>query len=175
MFYRLSCLLTLLVLLTSTSRAQIITDPARATAARDTLFQQAAQLRQLAEQTSPFFKTNVRGRSRRRVVVMGISRQASGILPAAGIRQTQWAPDNVAWRHVTRYRRDGRLIEWYRLTMGNKVLLKESRLDGSVIWLSIPIAYSNAMGKNIRHRGLYLRTGYLMLDKDQFALPKPLK
>ena len=171
--YRLSGLLVLLLLATS-ARAQLITDPTRATAARDTLLHQADQLKLRAEHTSAFFNTNARARSRRHVVVTGISRQSSGTLPNAGVRQNQWAPDNVAWRHVTRYRRNGRVEERYRLTMGNKLLLKERRLNGAITWLSIPVAYSNVMGTAIRHRGLYLRTGYVILDKEQYAFPKPL-
>ncbi|MBO2008906.1 hypothetical protein [Hymenobacter negativus] len=174
MLYRLGGLLALSVLLAGPARAQLITDPARALAARDTLLQQAAQLRLRAEQTSPFFKTNSHGRGRRRVVVQGISGQNSGALPATGVRQTQWTPDNVVWRHVTCYRRNGRLLERYRLSMGHKTLLRERRLNGNVIWLSIPVAYSNVMGTAIRHRGLFLRTGYLTLDNDQYVLPRPL-
>ncbi|GAB3864378.1 hypothetical protein GCM10028824_01840 [Hymenobacter segetis] len=175
MFYRLGGLLALLGLLAAPAHAQLITDPARAAAARDTLLHQAAQLRLRAEQTSLNFNTNARGRYRRRVVVTGFSRQNSGTLPTAGVRQMQWVPDNVAWRHITRYRRNGRVMERYRLTMGHQTLLSERRLNGTIIWLSIPVAYSNAMGTAVRHRGLYLRTGYVMLDKDQYVLPKPLQ
>ncbi|MBH8556553.1 hypothetical protein [Hymenobacter negativus] len=175
MFYRLSGLLALLVLLAAPTHAQLITDPARAAAARDTLLQQAAQLRLHAEQTSPIFNTNARARGRRRVVVQGISHQNSGTLPNDGVRQTQWAPDNIAWRHVTRYRRDGRVQERYRLSAGHQMLLNERRLNGAVIWLSVPVAYTSVPGMVVRHRGLFLRTGYVMLDKDQYVLPKSLQ
>jgi hypothetical protein len=173
MYYRLAGLLALL-LVAGTARAQLITDPARATAARDTLLHQAAQLRLRAEQTSASFTTNSRGRSRRRVVVLGISRQNSATLPNNGVRQTQWAPDNVVWRHITRYRRNGRVLERYRISMGHQTVLNERRLNGNVIWLSIPIAYSNVMGTAIRHRGLFLRTGYVVLDLSQYVLPQPV-
>lgn len=175
MFYRLACLLALpLLLLASAAHAQLITAPNRATAARDTLLQEAARLRLRAEQTSPLFNTNARSRSRRRVVVLGVSHQNSGTLPTANVRQTQWAADNVTWRHITRYRRNGRVQERYRLSMGHQTVLSERRLNGNVIWLSIPVAYPKVMGMAIRHRGLFLRTGYLILDKDEYALPKPL-
>lgn len=171
MRYHLAGLLALL-LFASSVQAQLITDPARATAARDTLLQQAAQLRLRAEQTSAFFTTNAHARSRRRMVVMGISRQNSGTLPTTNVRQSQWGRDNTTWRHVTRYRRDGRVLERYRLTMGYQTVLKERRLNGAVIWLSIPVAYSKVMGTAIRHRGLFLRTGYLTLDNSEYALPR---
>jgi hypothetical protein len=163
-----------MLLLAGPARAQLITDPARATAARDTFLHQAAQLRLRAEQTSAVFKTNAQGRSRRRVVVLGISNHNNATRTTTGVRQTQWAPNNVVWRHVTRYKRDGRLLERYRLSIGHKILLSERRLNGNVIWLSIPVAYTNALGTAIRHHGLFLRTGYLLLDKDEYVLPKPL-
>ena len=172
MLFRFGCLLAFLTLLTGPARAQLINDPARAIAARDTLLQQAAQLRQRAEQTTTFFTTNARRHSRRRVVVMGICHQQRAPLPTNMVRQTQWAPNNISWRHVTRYRRNGRVQERYRLTMGSKLLLKERRLNGNVIWLSIPVAYTNALGTAVRHRGLYLRTGYVLLNQEQFALPR---
>jgi hypothetical protein len=171
MFYRSGGLLAFL-LLAGNAHAQLITDPARATAARDTLLHQAAQLRLRAEQTSALFATNARNRGRRRMAVVGVSHQNSATLPTAGIRHTQWAPDNVVWRHVTRYRRNGRVVERYRLSMGHQTVLKERRLNGSVIWLSIPVAHSNVMGTAIRHRGLFLRTGYVILDNDQYVLPR---
>ena len=173
MFYRLSGLLALL-LVAGTARAQLITDPARATAARDTLLQQSAQLRLRAEQTTASFTTNSRNRGRRRVVVLGVSRQNSATLPNTGVRLTDWAPDNVVWRHVTRYRRNGRVVERYILSMGHQTVLRERRLNGNVIWLSIPVAQPRVMGTAIRHRGLFLRTGYLVLDQSQYVLPRPL-
>ena len=172
MLHRLGVLLALL-LLAGTAHAQLITDPARATAARDTLLHQAAQLRLRAEQTTAVFKTNAQGRSRRRVVVLGIS-QRNSATQTTGVRQSQWASNNVVWRHVTHYRRNGLLQERYRLSIGHKTLLNERRLNGNIIWLSIPMATTNVLGTALQHRGLFLRTGYIMLDKDEYVLPKPL-
>ena len=173
MLHRLGCLVAL-ALLAAPAHAQIITEPARSAAARDTLLSQAAQLRQRAEQTSPFFTTNARGHNRRRVIVQGIAQIKSATTAPGSLRQNAWAPDNIAWRHVTRYRRNGRVQERFRLTMGKKMVLKEARLNGNILWVSMPAAYSNVMGLAMRHRGLYLRTGYVVLDKDEYALPKPL-
>ena len=151
---------------------KFITYPTRATAARATLLRQAAQLRQRAGQGTASFTTNAR--SRRRVVVQGLVRFSSSTLPPAGVRQQPWEAENTVWRHVTRYRRNGRVLEKYRLRMGNKALLTERRLDGAVTWLSIPAVYALAMGLARRHHGLYLRTGYVALDKDEYILPRPL-
>ena len=174
MLYRLGYLLAL-VLLAAPAHAQIITDPARATAARDTLLRQAEHLRQRAGQASIFFTTNARSRNKRRVVVQGIVRFQSAPSAPAIVRQNQWAPDSTTWRHVTRYRRNGRVQEKFQIIMAHHTLLKESRLNGSVVWLSIPVAYSKAMNLVVRHRGLYLRTGYVLLDKDEYMLPKSMQ
>ena len=66
------------------------------------------------------------------------------------------------------------MLEKYRLRMGNKALLTERRLNGATTWLSIPVVYAQAMGVARRHHGLYLRTGYVALDKDEYILPRPL-
>ncbi|WP_201978302.1 hypothetical protein [Hymenobacter rubidus] len=174
MLYRLGALLAL-GLLAAPAHAQLITDPARATAARDTLLHQAALLRERAVQTSAFFTTNVRGDNRRRVVVQGKSAFKSAPPAPTSVRQAQWAPDNIAWRHITRYRRNGRVQERFRITMDGKTLLKEHRLNGAVQWLYIPVAYSSAIGLAVHHRGFYLLTGYVLLDKEQYALPKPMQ
>lgn len=119
------CVLAL-VLLAGTARAQLITDPAQALAARDTLLQQAARLRQLVQAQSRFFETNARTQSHRTQRVQGTA-QLAGPTPA-----------KLTWRHKTRYRRNGRVQEHYVILDRDRIILDEYRLNGSINWLSIP-------------------------------------
>lgn len=172
MRYRIAGLSALLLAAaTGSARAQFITTPTQAAAARDTLLHQAQQLRQRVEQSTRTFLTNARGHSRKRVVVGG---QADPTLvPAAGPATGQ-APVGLPrfrWKHITHYRRNGRVQERFRIWSAAGTVLDERRLNGTVLWLSVPVQYSSVLGLPMRHRGLYLRTGYILLDKDLFALP----
>ncbi|WP_310391446.1 hypothetical protein [Hymenobacter sp.] len=171
MRYHIAGLLALL-LFAASAQAQFITDPARATAARDTLLREAQQLRQRVEQTTRRFSTNARGRSRKRVVVVGeVDPTLAAGVPAPG--QPQPVQPRIRWKHVTRYRRNGRVQERFRAWLDNNTLLDERRLNGTVLWLSLPLPYSSPLGVVMRHRGFYLRTGYLVYDKDVYVLPQP--
>ena len=172
----LSCrpaLFLVLLLSAISSRAQVITNPARAMAARDTLLREAQLLQQRAGQTTRFFVTNARGHSRRRVVVVGtVDPKLVPTSPTAAATPPP-RPPLTTWKHVTRYRRDGRVQERFRIWLNGNTLLSERRLNGAVLWLSIPEQYSSAMGLPMRHRGFYLKTGYLLYDNDVYLLPQP--
>jgi hypothetical protein len=177
MRYRIAGLLALLFCAAS-AQAQFITDPARATAARDTILHEALLLRQRAEQTTRVFATNARGHSRKQVVVSGTvdpTLVATAPASAQAQAQAQAVPPRIKWMHFTRYRRNGRVQERFRIWLNGNILLDERRLNGAVLWLSIPAQYRDAMGLRMRHRGLYLRMGYLLYDKEVYVLPPPLQ
>lgn len=175
MRYHVAFLLGLCLLASIPAPAQVITDPVRAAAARDTLLREAERLRLgVAQLTQPFL-TNAQTHYRKRVVVVGLINPA---LVPVGQRSPGPLPPGspvVRWRHVTRYRRNGRVQEWYRLTVNGNNIVRERRLNGAVTWLVIPAAYSQVAGTPMRHRGFYLRSGYVRLDNDLFALPQPLQ
>ena len=174
MLYRFVGLLACL-LVTSAAHAQLITDPIRAVAARDTLLREAEGLqRGVAQVTLPFI-TNARAHYRKRVVVVGLVNPS--LMPASKINPGQPAAGApvIRWRHVTHYRRNGRVQESYRLTVNGNDILRERRLNGTVTWLTIPAAYSQVAGIKMRHRGLYLRSGYVRLDNEDFTLPQRLQ
>lgn len=173
MCYFLGCLLAFLLLTTAT-QAQLITDPIRGTAARETLLREAERLQfGVAQVTLPFI-TNTRAHYRKRVVVVG--KVNNFLLSSGKINRGQPVPvpPSVWWRHVTRYRRNGRVQESYRLMVSGNDVLRERRLNGTVTW-SIPAAYSQVAGVMIRHRSPYLQSGYVRLDNEEFALPQPLQ
>lgn len=163
--------LSALLLASGSARGQYITTPAQATAARDTLLHQAQQLRQRVELTTRAFLTNARGHSRKRVVVGGLADPAlvPAAVPAAGAPSP--GTPRFRWKHVTHYRRNGRVQERFRIWSPTGAVLDERRLNGTVLWLSMPVQYSSVLGLPMRHRGLYLRTGYVLLDKDVYTLP----
>ncbi len=192
MRYPLRCLLLFVLALVAVSaRAQltgypsgtgIIADPARSAAARDTLLRQAAQIRQRATEGSPVFVTNASIRPRRRVVVSGEVRPPAAP-PATGPyvtgqsligqsltgRPLQWVPGTLTWKHVTCYRRNGRVQEKFLLRLDNTNLLRQRWLNGAVTWLSMPVSQA-IRGLPIRHKGLYLLTGYVRLDNEEYFL-----
>ncbi|MFD1468976.1 hypothetical protein ACFQ48_12135 [Hymenobacter caeli] len=167
------CLATLsfLLLTGALARAQVIADPARALAARDTLLRQAEQLRQQVQQTSPRLATNALGRPRRRTQVSGFTARG-GRRPAARPGEAPLGaarPVLIFWSQQTRYHRNGRVQERFYATVNNRVLFDERRLNGRVVWLVV----SQAPGPGrvaARHRGLLL-AGYVALDGQQYALP----
>lgn len=171
MRYHIAGLLALL-LGAASAQAQFITDPARALAARDTLLREAQQLRLRAGQTTRGFITNARSHSRKRVVVIGtVDPTLAATTPAASTPPPR--PPLITWKHVTRYRHNGRVQERFRIRLSGNTLLDERRLNGSVLWLSIPAQYRNAMGLPMRHRGVYFRMGYLLYDDAVYVLPQP--
>ena len=174
MRYHFAFLLSLCLLASVTAQAQLITDPGRAAAARDTLLREAERVRLGVAQVSNL-TANARVNYRKRVVVAGLYNPA--LLPADQRKPGPLYPGSpvVRWRHVTRYRRNGRVQEQYRLTVNGNNIMRERRLNGVVTWLVIPAAYSQVAGTPMRHRGFYLRSGYVRLDNDLFALPQPLQ
>lgn len=141
--------------------AQFVADPARAAAARDTLFREAQLLRQAVQQRTAFFEAKPRNRFARRVVV-------SGNEPAAA-SQDRYAP-RLSWEQVTRYRRNGRVQQTFRAKHGGVVLLEEQRLNGRVLWLSMPpVASKLQIGTHVS--GRYYDSGYLVLGRTEYALP----
>ena len=169
MRYRFAVLLALL-LCTSAAQAQLITDPARATAARDTLLHEAQRLRLVATQNTPFFVSNGRHRNPRRVQVTGTFAPKPTVLVRSVVDQRVLAI--VTWEHITRYRRNGQVQEKFRIWYAGDLLLDERRLDGTVRWLSLP-ASGAAGGLPARHLGLYLQTGYLYCDGAAYVLLSP--
>ena len=175
MRYRFACLLALVLLTTTAVQAQLITDPIRAAAARDTLLREAEQLKRGVAGASASFITNALAHPRKRVVVVGLvnptlvpsGKESPGLPPRV--------PPVVRWRHVTHYRRNGRVQERYRISVNGNDILRERRLNGIVTWLTIPTTYSQVAGTVMRHRGLYLRSGYVRLDNQTFNLVPSLQ
>ena len=163
MLYRLGLLLALLA--ATVAKAQIITDPTQALAARDTLLLQAAQVRQQVQAQSAYFTTNGRTHHLRRQVARGVVEIAA---QAGTVTTTR-----LHWRQVTRYRRNGRVQEHFLIKTTNKVVLDEYRLNNHTLRLAI---LSQVPGSGIltpRHLGQYWQSGYVTLDRKQYALPPP--
>lgn len=164
MLYRLGLLAALLT--ATAAKAQIITDPAQALAARDTLLQQATQLRQQVQAQSAFFTTN-NGQTPhlRRQVVRGVVDVAA----KAGTTTTM----QLRWRQMTRYRRNGRVQEYFLVKTNSKLIMDERRLNGHTLRLALFSQVPGSGSLTPRHLGRYLESGYVVLDRKQYALPRP--
>lgn len=154
MLYRIGLLTALLT--TTAAKAQLINDPAQATAARDTLLRQATQLRQQVQGQSAFFTMNGHTRRRRRQMMRG----------TAGTTPTLY------WRQVTRYRRNGRVQEHFYIKTNSKLIMEEYRLNGRTLRLDVLSQVPGAGSTTPRHLGRYWQSGYLVLDRKQYILPR---
>lgn len=163
MLYRLALLAALFA--ATTAKAQIITDPAQALAARDTLLLQAKQLRQQVQGQSAFFSANGHTPRLRRQVVRGVVEVAA----KAGTTTTT----QLHWRQVTRYRRNGRIQQHFLVKTSSKLLMDEYRLNDHTLRLAITSQVPGSGSLTPRHLGQYWQSGYLVLDRKQYALPQP--
>jgi hypothetical protein len=152
-------------LTTTAAQAQIITAPVQALAARDTLLLQATQVRQQVQAQTAFFSTNGHTQRLRRQVTRGIVEVAA----QAGTATTT----RLRWRQVTRYRRNGRVQEHFLLKTSSKLILDEHRLNGRTLRLAILSQVPGSGSLTPRHLGQYWQSGYVMLDRKQYALPQP--
>lgn len=159
MLYRLGLLAALLT--TTAAKAQLINDPARATAARDTLLRQAIQLRQQVQGQSAFFTMNGHTRRLRRQVMRGTATPA-----------TADASPTLYWKQVTRYRRNGRVQEHFYIKTNSKLILEEYRLNGRTLRLDVLSQVPGSGSLTPRHLGRYWQSGYLVLDRKQYVLPR---
>jgi hypothetical protein len=163
MLYRLGLLIAFLT--ATVAKAQIIADPAQALAARDTLLLQATQLRQQVLAQSAYFTTNAHTQRLRRQVMHGVVEIAA----KAGTATTT----QLRWRQVTRYRRNGRVQEHYLVKTSNKVILEEYRLNDHTLRLAILNLVPGSGSLTPRHLGRYWQSGYVLLDRKQYALLRP--
>lgn len=97
---------------------------------------------------------------------------------ARGVVDVQTAAGTVTttrlqWRQVTRYRRNGRVQEHYYVKTTKKLILEEYRLNGHTLRLSILSQIPGSGRLTPRHLGQYLQSGYVVLDRKQYALPHP--
>ena len=162
MLYRL--VLLVLLLTATVAKAQVITDPVQAFAARDTLLVQATQLRQQVQAQSAFFTTNGSTQRLRRQRMRGVIEVAD----KAGTTTTT----RLHWRQVTRYRRNGRVQEHFLVKTNSKLIMDEYRLNDRTLRLTIFSQVPGSGSLTPRHLGRYWQSGYVVLDRKQYALPR---
>ncbi|MBX0291907.1 hypothetical protein K3G63_15750 [Hymenobacter sp. HSC-4F20] len=139
------------------SVAQIITDPARAVAARDSLLNFAGETKLAIQQQSAHFKAKTSHLGARRHVV-------EGFLPGASGR--------FHWKHKTIQRRNGAVVERYIALQQGRQVLRERRLNGVITYLQLQLPLPTAASNIPRgHMGMYMREGYLRWNKNQYVLP----
>ena len=154
-----------LLVLPLTLSAQTLLDPAQATAARDSLFNQATLIRQQIEQKSNQSPTKAPRKGAYRIV-------AKGYYPVNAGRK-------LAWRHNIVYRYDGTRLELYTAYLEDgKVALQERRHNGELTWLKLQ---SYQVPKNLalsiptqRSSGTYAAKNYVWWSGKSYLLPNRL-
>lgn len=160
---------TLLLAFPLTLSAQTVTDPAQATAARDSLFDQATTVRQQVEQRSAQQPTKAPRRGAYRIVAKGY------YVPATGKK----ASTDLAWKHKMIYRFDGTRTEIYTAySERGKVMLQERRNNGELTWLRLQNYYvPNTLLLPVptwRASGTYAAKNYVWWNGQSYLLPSRL-
>lgn len=148
--------------------AQLITDPTRATAARDSVLQQASALRlQLEQQTKkPTIKAPFKGV--RRVVTRGYRVRANRQDPTTATSHVQ-----LVWKCVTRVRRTGSTVEKFKGYADGRLALREVRVDGQVRYLEVQTfrLLPAVQGPTPSYRSLLTANGLVLWRQDYYQLP----
>jgi hypothetical protein len=158
-----------LLILPLTLSAQTVTDPTQATAARDSLFNQATTVRQQLEQKAVQQLTKAPRTGAYRIV-------AKGYYPASA---THKSSSKLAWKHKIIYRYGGTRLELYTAYSENgKVLLQERRNNGELTWLRLQNYYvpSNLVlpVPTPRSSGTYAAKNYVFWNGKSYLLPNRL-
>jgi len=151
-----------------TAKNQPITEPARASAARDSLLRATAATRLEATQRTGFVLTTSR-QGKRKHVVRGFQNVANPQnLPENRLKK------NLIWKQKTIYRRNGQVLETYVAQLGNRKVLQETKLNDNTLWikLSQPTNLANAAKNTEVVEYEYMRGGYFTWRGQQYAQPK---
>lgn len=163
-------LLGLLMLGSQWASAQLITDAAQATAARDSLLQLAATTRlELAQQTSFVLSTP----NKRRCHVV------RGYRYSTNTNSSEYKKRKVlVWQHRTTYRRNGRVQEKYAAYLHDRRILNERWLNNQPLWISInrpqDLKTTSFLPGQPAFIGTYVQGGYLSWNAKKYLLPNAL-
>ncbi|WP_460613170.1 hypothetical protein [Hymenobacter seoulensis] len=150
-----------------TSVAQVITDQARATTARDSLMQVAAATRAELLQRTGFIVKAPRMGARRHIIRGYVIPAYAQNLPENRSKR------NLVWEQKTVYRRNGQVAERYVARLKGQPVLRERRLNGTTLWLSLNrpqnLAEANGATSNAIY-GTYVRDGYFNLGSKRYLI-----
>jgi len=158
-----------LLALPLTLSAQTVTDPTQATVARDSLFNQATQVRQQLEQKAFQHPTKAPRSGAYRIV-------ARGYYPGSADKKTS---SKLAWKHKIIYRYGGTRLELYTAySEHGKVMLEERRNNGELTWLRLQTYYlPNTLILPVptpRASGTYAAKNYVFWNGKSYLLPNRL-
>jgi len=165
---------TALVLSASFSAsAQLINDPTAATAARDSLFQQVAAVRQQVEAKAKFTTTKAFRAGARRIIVQGYYPVQNYYTD--NVQPTRKAA--LAWKHKIVHYHNGSTRELFTAYLTNeKRIIQERRHNGEVTWMQLQ-SYTDmnrlAMA-TLRPSGTYTAKYYLKWNGKNYLLPARL-
>jgi hypothetical protein len=174
-FYRWAAASVLCSGLSFSSQAQVVTDPARALAARDSVQQQATAIRQELEGLTLNFVVRAPRSGKRRIITRGYGPRQ----PVQGATAAAAAPRvgrrTLLWRKVEVRRRSGTTVEKFRgySYLGRQPVLQETRHNGRLTYLVatryklIPFVSKPA----VTSRGVLTGTGFVRWGKFQYIVP----
>jgi hypothetical protein len=167
-----------LSLLPGLAQAQLVTDPARAAAARDSVVLMANRYRQTIEQQAGRFDVKVHRLGKRRRVVRGYYFKKAtnpNALNAAVVSTKR----ERAWKHVTRTLATGVVRERYVGYLEDKEVLEETRTNHQTTYVRVHRLVKAAANVNFivarALHGYYTSEGYVKWGREQFLLTAPTK
>lgn len=147
--------------------AQLITDPARATVARDSVLLMATQYRQTVEQKAGAFRVGTPHQGLRR-------RRAKGyyVQQAKGSITTR----QLAWKQRVRQLRTGVVRERYKAYIDGRKVMTATFTNQQLNYVDLRrLVYIGPTLVGQERLGLLTREGYVRWRKEQFLLPAPNK
>ncbi|RAK64523.1 hypothetical protein [Hymenobacter edaphi] len=159
------------------TQAQLVTDNARATQARDSVLLRANSYRQTIEQQAARFDVRAHYLGKRRRVVRGYALKKSTNPNSlnAGVVSTK---RERAWKHVTRTLATGVVRERYLGYLDGQKVLEETRTNHQTTYVRlhrvIRVPGINLVTGRAR-LGLLTSEGYVQWGREQFLLSAPTK
>jgi hypothetical protein len=151
--------------------AQVVTDPAKAAAARDSVLQQAAQTRQLLEKQTSSFEVRARRLGKRRLVTRGYASTAK--TSSSVMSQGVSSKEVLLWKRVSWQRRNGNVEETFRSYGNQQPSLRQSHHNGQLTFLEV-MQYRKRefVSRPVTvKRGLLTRNGYVRWGGTSYILP----
>jgi hypothetical protein len=156
---------------TFSASAQLINYPTAATAARDSLFQQVAAVRQQVEAKAKFVTNKAYRAGARRIVVQGY-------YPVQNYYTDNAQPTKkaaLAWKHKIVHYHNGSTRELFTAYLTNeRKIIQERRHNGEVTWIQLQNYTDVNRLATLRSSGTYTAKYYLKWNGKNYLLPARL-
>ncbi|WP_162910790.1 hypothetical protein [Hymenobacter oligotrophus] len=160
-------------LLPGWATAQVVTDPGKATAARDSVVHAANTLRQELQSRTIGFKTKAPAAGKRRVVARGYAQPERLMATASASSGGRTTKQVLLWKHVRRIRRNGTTLDRFYGYQGKHPVLEETRHNGQLTYVRVtrykwtPYVSLPTVAK----QGWLSSSGYVRWGTETFIVP----